>query len=156
MRLGNFSRLEIPTQNNQLTNKEALTVLFCVVKHLGSGQSTKEAEGETRDLGQVFLPAEFSSRFVSALQQTEQKGFFLCFMIKKPLNSSRITFYFSNKTIGRWRDSFSSVLILYSKLMHTFSTYQRAPSISKLESETPKLLAIKLKTLTKSLKNCMK
>ena len=46
----------------------------------------------------MFLP-EFSSRFVSALQQnrteyTVLKGFFICFMIKKPLNSSRITFYY--------------------------------------------------------------
>ena len=52
----------------------------------------ERAVGETRDVGQVFLP-KFSSRFLSALQQTEQKGFFICFMIKKPLNSSRITFY---------------------------------------------------------------
>ena len=51
----------------------------------------RSRRGNTRRRSSSVSP-EFSNRFLSALQQTEQKGFFLCFMIKKPLNSSRITF----------------------------------------------------------------
>ena len=37
-----------------LTNREALTVLCSVVKHAGSGQSTKEVQRETRDVVECF------------------------------------------------------------------------------------------------------
>ncbi len=39
----------------ELANKEALTVLCSVVKHAGSGNSTKEVRGETRAVRRVFF-----------------------------------------------------------------------------------------------------
>ena len=38
------------------TNREALTVLSSVIKHAGSGQSTKEVQGETGDVVECFSP----------------------------------------------------------------------------------------------------
>ena len=87
---------------------------------LGSGWSTKEVVGETRD---VVESPEFSSRFVSALQQTEKEA------VK--LLTHYFLLHFQTKLLadGVHCDSFSSMLILYSKMMHTFSTYQSASSI---------------------------
>ena len=86
-----FSLGNIHTKQSVKKKRSLDCALFCC-KALKKRLEHERSRRETRDVGRVFL-AEFSSRFVSALQQTEQKGFFfLCFMIKKPLNSSRITF----------------------------------------------------------------
>ena len=84
----------------QLTNREALTVLCSVVKHAGSSQSTKEVQGETRDVVEYFsLLLSCSSCFLRALlKKTEHsQGFSICNIIKNLLNSPLITFNFQNK-----------------------------------------------------------
>ena len=83
-----------------LTNREALTVLCSVVKHAGSGQSTKEVQGETLDYVSCFSLHFFRALAASCVlyNRTEHsQGFSICFIIKNPLNSLSITFNFQNK-----------------------------------------------------------
>ena len=63
-------------------NREALTVLFTVVKHLGSGMNTQEV-GETKRCGRVFHPTLLScfNRFLRALQQNRAQSRLLHFLI---------------------------------------------------------------------------
>ena len=58
--------------NVDLTNKEALTVLCSVVKHAGSGQSTKEVQGERRNEFGCFSPLLECSSHLSECFTTEQ------------------------------------------------------------------------------------
>ena len=57
------------------TNREALTMLCSVVKHLGSGYSTQEVGRNTRR-SRVFLPTlcSCSNRFMRALQQSRAQS----------------------------------------------------------------------------------
>ena len=64
-------------------NREALTVLCSVIKHLGSGWSTQEIGRNTR-LRLVFLPTllSCSNRFLRALQQNRAHSRLLYLLIK--------------------------------------------------------------------------
>ena len=57
-----------------LTNEEASTVLCSVVKHAGSGYSTKEVYGETRDVVECLsLLLERSNRFLECSSRFRDK-----------------------------------------------------------------------------------
>ena len=58
--------------NVDLTNKEALTVLCSVIKHAGSGWSTKEVYGERRNVVGCFSPLLECTGHLSDCLTTEQ------------------------------------------------------------------------------------
>ena len=55
-----------------------------------------------------------SSYFLSVLEHSQ--GFFICFMIKNPLNSPRIAFYFPKQTLFSQRTKVSSAC--YTLIKH--------------------------------------
>lgn len=63
---------------------------------------TKGVCGEKLDVVECLSPIlEYSSRFLSALQQnTSQSRLFLCFIVKNPFYSPRNTFYFQRNFIS--------------------------------------------------------
>ena len=65
-------------------NREALTVLCSVAKHLGSGYSTQEVGRNTRTR-LIFLPTllSCSNRFLSALQQNSAQSRLLYLLIHR-------------------------------------------------------------------------
>ena len=81
---GEFNRFFIIKKNREVRieslKNRALTVLFTVVKHLGSGRSTQEV-GETKRCGRVFHPTLLSclNRFLRALQQNRAQSRLLHF-----------------------------------------------------------------------------
>ena len=97
-------------RDQQLTNREALTVLFSVVKHAGSGQSTKEVQGEMRDYISQFFPLlECSSHLLSALQQYRaQSRLLYLFYNKESVKFPRHYFQFFKQTLFPKRTTLSS------------------------------------------------
>ena len=111
-----------------LTNKEALTVFCSIMWSTQEEASAVICAEETWDVVECVL-LECSGRgFLSTLQRynrsEHRQSFFICFLIKNPLISPRISLKFLKQTIGRWRGSFSSVF--YTLIKHEFSTNQSA------------------------------
>ena len=90
-----------PIQKPYLTNREALTVLCSVVKHAGSGQSTKEVQGETRDVVECFSPL-LESRLLYLFYNKES--------VKLPKHY----FQFSKQTLFPKRTTMSSACSILS------------------------------------------
>ena len=99
-----------------LTNREALTVHCSVLKHAGSGYSTKEVKGETLDYVSCFYPLlKCSSRFLRALQQNREKSRLLyLFYNKESVKFPTHSFQFSKQTLFPMRRTVSSACSVFS------------------------------------------